>query len=165
MPFAVLLPDVVMSPFEENLATDNLKVMIDRYEQVQRSQILVEPVDQKDIHKYGIASPLNSDFAVNTHQAIEVQGFVEKPSADDAPSNLAIVGRYIFNAKIFDYLETTKPGAGGEIQLTDAIDALIKTQGVEVLPMSGVSFDAGDMQSYFEAFKVFSEHHLSLLGT
>ena len=165
MPFAVLLPDVVMSPFDENLATDNLKVMIDRYEQVQRSQILVEPVDQKDIHKYGIASPLNSDFAVNTHQAIEVQGFVEKPSADDAPSNLAIVGRYIFNAKIFDYLETTKPGAGGEIQLTDAIDALIKTQGVEVLPMSGVSFDAGDMQSYFEAFKVFSEHHLSSLGT
>lgn len=94
-----------------------------------------------------------------------MQGFVEKPSADDAPSNLAIVGRYIFNAKIFDYLETTKPGAGGEIQLTDAIDALIKTQGVEVLPMSGVSFDAGDMQSYFEAFKVFSEHHLSSLGT
>ena len=163
-PFAVLLPDVVMSPFKENLATDNLKVMIERYEQVQRSQILVEPVSEQDIHKYGIASPKSADFEVKTHQAIAVRGFVEKPSAKDAPSNLAIVGRYVFDAKIFDYLETTKPGTGGEIQLTDAIDALINTQGVEVLPMSGVSFDAGDMQSYFKAFERFSRHHLSLMN-
>ena len=67
------------------------------------------------------------------------------------------MGRYVFNNAIFDYLETTKPSVGGEIQLTDAIDALIATQGVDVVSMVGNSFDAGDMTSYMQAFCYFAD--------
>ena len=90
-----------------------------------------------------------------------VAGFVEKPALADATSNLAVVGRYVFSNQIFDYLANTKASVGGEIQLTDAIDALISTQGVQVTTMKGNSFDAGDMQSYMRAFIYFAQQQLS----
>ena len=88
-------------------------------------------------------------------------GFVEKPSLADAPSKLAVVGRYVFSNHIFDYLANTKASVGGEIQLTDAIDALISQYGVNVMTMRGASYDAGDMRSYMQAFIYFAQQQLA----
>ena len=157
--FAVLLPDVILNPFETDYTKENLAFMINEFANAQHSQILVAPVDTKDIHKYGIAKLDQAKIIEKTsqNQVLNVQGFVEKPAADVAPSNLAVVGRYVFNNAIFDYLAKTQPSVGGEIQLTDAIDALISTQGVEVVTMTSNSFDAGDMQSYLDAFCYFAK--------
>ena len=88
-------------------------------------------------------------------------GFVEKPNLAAAPSNLAVVGRYVFSNQIFDYLANTQASVGGEIQLTDAIDALINEYGVNVTTMRGASYDAGDMRSYMQAFIYFAEQQLA----
>lgn len=158
--FAVLLPDVVLNPFESDYNSQNLVFMINEFSKNSHSQILVDPVATADIHKYGIAKLHGESKTLEKtkqNQVFAVQGFVEKPKADVAPSNLAVVGRYVFNNAIFDYLAKTEPSVGGEIQLTDAIDALISTQGVDVVTMVGNSFDAGDMTSYMQAFMYFAD--------
>ncbi|MFZ3076249.1 MAG: sugar phosphate nucleotidyltransferase, partial [Psychrobacter glacincola] len=83
------------------------------------------------------------------------------PNLSDAPSRLAVVGRYVFSHHIFDYLANTKASVGGEIQLTDAIDALINEYGVNVTTMRGDSYDAGDMRSYMQAFIYFAQQQLA----
>lgn len=115
-----------------------------------------------DIDKYGIAKLANAQTIEKSdkNQSLAVTGFVEKPKADVAPSNLAVVGRYVFDNAIFEYLAKTAPSVGGEIQLTDAIDALIGTKGVDVTTMVGESFDAGDMASYMQAFVYFAQRQL-----
>ncbi|WP_193778029.1 UTP--glucose-1-phosphate uridylyltransferase [Psychrobacter sp. FDAARGOS_221] len=166
-PFAVLLPDVVLNPFTTNMSTDNLAFMMKEFEQSQHSQILVSAVADEDVHKYGIAKLKQAEQLQriantdNSNASFAVDGFVEKPSLEQAPSNLAVVGRYVFAPEIFDYLAKTEPSVGGEIQLTDAIDALISTQGVDVTTMLGDSFDAGDMTSYMQAFIYFAQQQLS----
>lgn len=163
-PFAVLLPDVVINPFTTDMDKDNLAYMIQSFEQSKHSQILVSAVADEDVHKYGIAKLKEADqlaqLSDDKNANFAVAGFVEKPQLADAPSNLAVVGRYVFTASIFDYLAETKPSVGGEIQLTDAIDALISTQGVDITTMLGESFDAGDMTSYMKAFIYFAEQQL-----
>ena len=163
-PFAVLLPDVVLNPFTTDMDKDNLAYMIQSFEQSNHSQILVSAVADEDVHKYGIAKLKEADqleqLSDDKNANFAVAGFVEKPQLADAPSNLAVVGRYVFTASIFDYLAETKPSVGGEIQLTDAIDALISTQGVDITTMLGESFDAGDMTSYMKAFIYFAEQQL-----
>ena len=163
-PFAVLLPDVVLNPFTTDMDKDNLAYMIHSFEQSNHSQILVSAVADEDVHKYGIAKLKEADqlaqLSDDKNANFAVAGFVEKPQLADAPSNLAVVGRYVFTASIFDYLAETKPSVGGEIQLTDAIDALISTQGVDITTMLGESFDAGDMTSYMKAFIYFAEQQL-----
>lgn len=158
-PFAVLLPDVILDPFTTNMSKDNLAFMLSEFVKKQHSQILVDPVTRENIDKYGIAKLAQTQtIEKSTHnQSFAVTGFVEKPKPENAPSNLAVVGRYVFNNAIFDYLADTKASVGGEIQLTDAIDALISTQGVEVVSMVGESFDAGDMASYIRAFSYFAK--------
>lgn len=161
-PFAVLLPDVVLNPFTTDFAVDNLAFMLKRFADTGRSQILVDPVADSQVHKYGIAR-LADKLTVQksaSNQVFAVKGFVEKPSLDVAPSNLAVVGRYVFSPRIFDYLAKTAPSVGGEIQLTDAIDALIGEQGMDVVSMVGDSFDAGDMTSYMQAFMYFAQRQL-----
>lgn len=162
-PFAVLLPDVVLDPFVNQYAAKNLAFMLEQFAKTGRSQILVDPVAAKDIDKYGIAKLQTQQNIIKSdnNQTFAVQGFVEKPSADVAPSNLAVVGRYVFDNAIFDYLAKTAPSVGGEIQLTDAIDALIGSQGVDVVTMTGNSFDAGDMHSYMKAFMYFAQKQLN----
>ena len=163
-PFAVLLPDVVLNPFTTDMDKDNLAYMIQSFEQSKHSQILVSAVADEDVHKYGIAKLKEADqlaqLSDDKNANFAVAGFVEKPQLADAPSNLAVVGRYVFTASIFDCLAETKPSVGGEIQLTDAIDALISTQGVDITTMLGESFDAGDMTSYMKAFIYFAEQQL-----
>ncbi len=161
--FAVLLPDVVLDPFTGDMAADNLAFMIDAFAEDNHSQILVDKVADEDVHKYGIAK-LNEAFSeddeANINASFKVEGFVEKPNLADAPSKLAVVGRYVFSNHIFDYLANTKASVGGEIQLTDAIDALISEYGVNVTTMRGDSYDAGDMRSYMQAFIYFAEQQL-----
>ncbi len=166
--FAVLLPDVVLDPFTTDMSADNLAFMLDAFATDSHSQILVDKVADEDIHKYGIAQ-LNEEFnkssgigdKTDTNVSFKVAGFVEKPNLADAPSNLAVVGRYVFSNQIFDYLANTTASVGGEIQLTDAIDALISEYGVNVTTMRGASYDAGDMRSYMQAFIYFAEQQLA----
>ena len=157
-PFAVLLPDVILNPYNTDYNQQNLAYMLQQFAKQQHSQILVDPVKESDISKYGIAKLASTQMVAKSeqNQSFAVMGFVEKPKAEDAPSNLAVVGRYVFNNAIFDYLANTQPSVGGEIQLTDAIDALISTQGVDVVSMVGNSFDAGDMNSYLQAVGYFA---------
>ena len=166
--FAVLLPDVVLDPFNGDMAADNLAFMIDAFAKDNHSQILVDKVADKDVHKYGIAKlseafsdDSNADNKADKNISFKVAGFVEKPSLADAPSRLAVVGRYVFSHHIFDYLINTKVSVGGEIQLTDAIDALISEYGVNVTTMRGNSYDAGDMRSYMQAFIYFAQQQLA----
>ena len=166
--FAVLLPDVVLDPFTGDMAIDNLAFMIDAFAKDNHSQILVDKVADEEVHKYGIAK-LNEAFSevsreddeADINASFKVAGFVEKPDLADAPSKLAVVGRYVFSNHIFDYLANTKASVGGEIQLTDAIDALISEYGVNVTTMRGDSYDAGDMRSYMQAFIYFAEQQLA----
>ena len=166
--FAVLLPDVVLDPFNGDMSTDNLSFMIAAFAKDSHSQILVDKVADEDVHKYGIAQ-LNEAFSdesdiddeADTNISFKVAGFVEKPNLVDAPSRLAVVGRYVFSHHIFDYLANTKISVGGEIQLTDAIDALISEYGVNVTTMRGDSYDAGDMRSYLQAFIYFAQQQLA----
>ena len=166
--FAVLLPDVVLDPFTGDMATENLAFMIDAFAKDGHSQILVDEVADEDVHKYGIAK-LHEAFSdvsriddqADSNASFKVAGFVEKPNLADAPSKLAVVGRYVFSNHIFDYLANTKASVGGEIQLTDAIDALISEYGVNVTTMRGDSYDAGDMRSYMQAFIYFAKQQLA----
>lgn len=161
--FAVLLPDVVLDPFNTDLHIDNLAFMLNEFTNNGHSQILVEKVADQDVSKYGIAKLSNDvDFieSADVNASFKVAGFVEKPSLAEAPSRLAVVGRYVFSNQIFDYLTNTTASVGGEIQLTDAIDALISQQGVEVTTMLGDSYDAGDMRSYMQAFIYFAQQQL-----
>ena len=166
--FAVLLPDVVLDPFTTDMTADNLAFMIEFFAKDKHSQILVDTVADEDVHKYGIAQLSESDNSAgavdnkaDTNTSFKVAGFVEKPSLADAPSKLAVVGRYVFSNHIFDYLANTKASVGGEIQLTDAIDALISEYGVNVTTMRGASYDAGDMRSYMQAFIYFAQQQLA----
>src|SRR5699024_11172857 len=115
-PFAVLLPDVVLNPFTTDMDKDNLAYMIQSFEQRNHSQILVSAVADEDVHKYGIAKLKEADqleqLSDDKNANFAVAGFVEKPQLADAPSNLAVVGRYVFTASIFDYLAETKPSVG-----------------------------------------------------
>jgi len=166
--FAVLLPDVVLDPFTTDMTADNLAFMIESFAKDKHSQILVDTVADEDVHKYGIAQLSESDNGASAvdnkadaNTSFKVAGFVEKPSLEDAPSKLAVVGRYVFSNHIFDYLANTKASVGGEIQLTDAIDALISQYGVNVTTMRGASYDAGDMRSYMQAFIYFAQQQLA----
>lgn len=165
--FAVLLPDVVLDPFANDMYKDNLAFMLTAFANNDHSQILVDKVADSEVHKYGIAKLSDSSNNVSdinktdVNASFQVAGFVEKPSLADAPSRLAVVGRYVFSNKIFDYLANTTASVGGEIQLTDAIDALISQHGVDVTTMVGDSYDAGDMRSYMQAFVYFAQQQLA----
>lgn len=141
-PIAVLLgDDLVKAPVA---ATRQLCQV---YDATGCSVVGVQPVAQEAIHKYGIVAPKGPDRG----QAMALAGLVEKPSADKAPSNLAILGRYVLTPGIFDALRHTLPGKGGEIQLTDALSALLKTEDVYACSFVGRRYDVGDQQGFIEA--------------
>jgi len=110
------------------------------------SVIAVEPVDLKDTSKYGIVA----GRSIND-RLMRIESIVEKPQPEVAPSNLAVVGRYVLDTRIFDLLERTSPGAGGEIQLTDAIAALLAEQAVHAYRFDGVRYDCGTKFGYVHA--------------
>ncbi|URQ99029.1 UTP--glucose-1-phosphate uridylyltransferase GalU [Pseudoalteromonas sp. SCSIO 43095] len=158
--FVVVLPDVILDAYTANQKTENLAAMIKRFNQTQASQIMLEPVAQEDVSKYGIADINGVELTPGESAAINAM--VEKPDVDVAPSNLAIVGRYVLSKNIWPLLAKTHVGAGGEIQLTDAIDALIAQETVEAFHMSGRSHDCGDKLGYLKAIVEYSMRHESL---
>jgi len=147
--FIVLLPDVILDAYTADQKTENLAAMIKRFNETKASQIMLEPVAQEDVSKYGIAD-INGVQLTPGNSAV-IKTMVEKPDVDKAPSNLAVVGRYVLSKNIWPLLAKTPVGAGGEIQLTDSIDALMTQETVEAFHMSGRSHDCGDKLGYLKA--------------
>ncbi|CUY79514.1 UTP--glucose-1-phosphate uridylyltransferase [Serratia marcescens] len=157
--FVVVLPDVLLDDTTCNPLRDNLAKMISRFEQTAVSQIMVEPVPEQDVSKYGVVDC--GGVELNAGESAAMSAIVEKPERDVAPSNLAVVGRYVLSADIWPLLEKTPPGAGNEIQLTDAIAMLMQRQKVEAFHMSGKSHDCGDKLGYMKAFVQYGVRHAS----
>jgi len=145
-PFAVLLADVIIPG--PNPAT---RQIIDVYEETGIAAIAVESVPRDKIHLYGVVDGQAEVHAKWKKGLLRVRDLVEKPPAEKAPSNLAVTGRYVLPPEIFDYLERIPPGAGGEIQLTDALRLLAKEQGLYAYTYEGQSFDAGDKLGFLKA--------------
>lgn len=149
-PFAVVLPDVILDAYTADQKTENLAAMMARYKTSFASQIMVAPVPDDEVNKYGIADCNGVDIVPG--DSAKISAMVEKPQVGEAPSNLAVVGRYVLSEKIWPLLAKTPVGAGDEIQLTDAIDMLIEQDTVEAFNMTGKSHDCGDKLNYMAAF-------------
>ena len=145
-PFVVLLGDVLIPG--KNPAT---KQLIDVYKATGTGVIAVEEVARERTQLYGIIDAQPAPLAPFGERLLRIRDLVEKPKPADAPSNLAITGRYLLPPAIFDCLERTKPGAGNEIQLTDAMRILAKEQGLWALIYEGISYDAGDKLGFLKA--------------
>ncbi len=150
-PFAVMLPDMLMMAKPSCLAQMN-----GAYEKVGGNIIAVEPTDTPE--QYGIIDPESSP---DGHQGrlLKMKGMVEKPKREDAPSNLFISGRYILQPEIFDLLASQQAGAGGEIQLTDAMARLMTMQAFHALEYEGRTYDCGDKLGYLRAIAAFALAH------
>lgn len=143
-PFAILLGDDIVVNKNGKTATQQL---VEAYEQYGGSVVGVQKVADSQVHKYGVVDPSEN---INERCA-SVKGFVEKPKKEEAPSNFAILGRYVLTPEIFDLLETQEAGKGNEIQLTDAIDRLTKQQKVFAYNFEGVRYDVGDKAGFLKA--------------
>ena len=145
-PFAVILPDdIIYSP------VSCLKQMVSIYDRYQSSIIGVQKVNENEVNRYGIVKGVKIDDRV-----YKVDGLVEKPPIGKAPSNIAIVGRYIMTPEIFDILESTAPGALGEIQLTDGLLRLMEKQKMHAYIFDGKRYDIGSKLGYLEAIVDFA---------
>ncbi|MBP2632087.1 MAG: gtaB [Firmicutes bacterium] len=140
-PFAVMLGDDIV-----DAKVPCLRQLMDVYRDYKGSVLGVQEVSKAKVSSYGIVNP--KPIKQNVWQALDL---IEKPSPEEAPSQLAVLGRYILEPKIFELLEKTKPGRGNEIQLTDAICQLAAIQKVYAYNFSGRRYDIGDKQGYLEA--------------
>ncbi len=151
-PFAVLLADDLMDtdPGIKSVTAQ----MVDVYNQERASVLAVQEVPRQDTKQYGIVSstPWNTTCE-------RITGIVEKPEPEKAPTNLAVVGRYILTPQIFDHLESVKPGSGGEIQLTDGIASLLKDQPAFAYRYSGHRYDCGSKMGYLRATLALGQKH------
>ena len=141
-PFAVLLGDDIVY----NEGRPCLKQLIDCYNEYKTSILGVQTVNPQDVNKYGIVDGLHIEDRV-----YKVKGLVEKPSIEEAPTNVAILGRYIITPQIFKILEETKPGKGGEIQLTDALLKLMEEEAMYAYDFEGTRYDVGDKLGFLKA--------------
>ena len=147
-PFAVLLGDDVVV---NNDAKPALKQLIDAYVYKEASVVGVQTVEHGEIDKYGIVSPSNSYQRECGGRLVKLNDMVEKPNVDEAPSDMAVLGRYVLTPKIFELLENQEKGAGGEIQLTDAIKRLMDIQAVYAYDFEGIRYDVGDKFGFIKA--------------
>ena len=154
--FAVLLPDVLV---KDSAVENDLSLMINRFNASKSAQIMVEAVPDELVDQYGIVDVATSPAE---GESIVMQGIVEKPAVGTAPSNLSVVGRYVLPAEIMQLLEKTPRGAGNEIQLTDAIAMLQKTETVEAYRMKGQTFDCGSKIGYLKAVLHYGIEHPKL---
>lgn len=154
-PFAVLLGDDIVYNDERPC----IGQLIDVYNKYGKSVLGVQTVLPENIHKYGC-------IAGNTveERVYSVNDMVEKPKREEAPSNVAVLGRYIITPEIFEHIKNTKPGAGGEIQLTDALRSLAKEQGMYAYDFEGRRYDVGDKQGYLEATVEYALRRSDLRG-
>lgn len=143
-PFAVLLGDEVMV---QNAGEPTVtQLLVDGFHRSRISTIAVMPVGDADVSKYGIA-----DLGKNEGDEYEVKGLIEKPQPTETTSRWALPGRYVFDAKIFQFLESTKPGKNGEIQLTDAMAQMLAEFGMKAIPVRSRRYDAGDPLGFLKA--------------
>jgi UTP--glucose-1-phosphate uridylyltransferase len=156
-PFAVLLPDVIIDEASCDLSKDNLAAMVNLFDETQVGQIMVEGVPHHLVNQYGIADVNGHDLQPGESEPLVE--LVEKPAVDEAPSNLAVVGRYVLPAAIWPLLAKTPAGAGDEIQLTDAIAMLMKQETVNAYYMERKSHDCGNKQGYMRANVEYALRH------
>lgn len=140
-PFAVLLGDDVVDS-----ETPCLKQLMDCYKEYKTSILGVQTVAKEDVNKYGIVDGIHIEDRV-----YKVKKLVEKPNVEEAPSNVAILGRYIITPQIFDIIKNTPPGKGGEIQLTDALQTLIENEAMYAYDFEGRRYDVGDKLGFLQA--------------
>jgi UTP--glucose-1-phosphate uridylyltransferase len=154
-PFAVILPD-------DLVVGDNpcIGEMIEVFEKTGKSVILTEEVPEEKVSSYGVVDPENG----SDERSFPLKGIIEKPQKEDAPSNHAVIGRYVLKPEIFEYLEHTKPGAGNEIQLTDGILELIKNDGMYAYKLADQRFDTGDKLGFLKATVWMALRHEKLNG-
>lgn len=149
-PFAVLLGDDIVYNDEKPC----LKQLTEVYEEKGCSVVGVQTVDPSQVDKYGIIAGDKID-----DRTYKLTDMVEKPAVDEAPSNAAILGRYILTPEVFGHLENTKPGKGGEIQLTDALHSLLKEQGIYAYDFEGTRYDTGDKLGFLKATVEYALRH------
>ncbi|MCF6292392.1 MAG: UTP--glucose-1-phosphate uridylyltransferase, partial [Robiginitomaculum sp.] len=145
-PFAVLLPDVLIKA-----DTSCLAQMVEVYDKNGGNIIAVDEIPAEDVSKYGIIDPVSQDGDI-----YKMRAMIEKPDISSAPSNLKITGRYILQPEIFELLENQQAGAGGEIQLTDAMATMMQAQEFYALQYQGVDFDCGNKLGYLRAIAHFA---------
>lgn len=151
-PFVVLLPDEMLDPCANFLGD-----MVREYEQLQSSTIAVAQVPHESIQSYGAIEPEGA-----TGDTVRVKSMVEKPHPDEAPSDLAIIGRYVLDPEVMEILESVQPGAGGEIQLTDALAVLAGQDKLYAKIHRGRRWDAGTKHGYLEATAALAMEHPEL---
>jgi len=154
-PFAVVLADDLIDGGKQSC----LQQMMTIFEQTQASVIAVEKIASADSKKYGVV-----DVESTVSPVAKICGIIEKPEPAVAPSNLGVVGRYILTPAIFDMLENTARGSGGEIQLTDAIAMLLKKESVMTLQFQGKRYDCGSKLGYLEATIAYALKHPEIAG-
>ena len=140
-PFAVLLGDDIVDSNKPCL-----KQLIDEYSEKGATVLGVQKIEKNNVNKYGIVDGIEIESGVH-----KVNTLVEKPKVEESPSNVAILGRYIISPSIFEILENTKPGAGGEIQLTDALKELAKIEDMIAYEFEGKRYDVGDKLGFLQA--------------
>lgn len=155
-PFAVILADDLIDGGDRSC----LSQMVEQYERYSSSVLGVEQVAEDETHKYGIVDSVPLEKSVH-----RIDGIIEKPSPEEAPSTLAVVGRYILTPDIFDMLKKTERGAGSEIQLTDAIAMLLKKKQVLAYEFNGTRYDCGSKLGYLQATVEYALKHNELKGT
>lgn len=146
-PFAVLLADDVMQLGYHAC----LKSMLEIYDQTKYSVLGVETIPKENVDKYGIVSLSKNPCLPN-----QIESIIEKPTIENAPSNLAVIGRYILTPAIFQMLEQTEVGVGGEIQLTDALAQLLSKESITICPLKGRRYDCGSPMGFLQAAIDFS---------
>ncbi|GAB7537474.1 UTP--glucose-1-phosphate uridylyltransferase GalU [Burkholderia sp. 22PA0099] len=148
-PFAVILADDLLDG-----QPPVMKQMVDTFDHYHSSIIGVEEIPPSETRSYGIVDGKEWEDSI-----IKLSGIIEKPAPEDAPSNLGVVGRYILKPRIFEHLRSIKPGAGGELQLTDAIEALLADEQVLAYKYQGTRFDCGSKLGYLKATVEFALRH------
>ena len=146
-PFAVLLGDDVVVNDKKPAS----RQLIDAYIQKEASVVGVQTVEHKDVNKYGIVRPSKSHIVECAGRLVKLSDMIEKPPINEAPSDLAVLGRYVLTPKIFELLETQSKGTGNEIQLTDAIKRLMDIQAVYAYDFEGIRYDVGDKFGFIKA--------------
>ncbi|MDA9593169.1 UTP--glucose-1-phosphate uridylyltransferase [Porticoccaceae bacterium] len=147
--FAVLLPDVLVLDHESRDSNYSFTQLVKAWDETGVGQVMVQRVNPGVVDSYGIANL--GDVALQPFKSVALKGLVEKPSPDQAPSNLAVLGRYVLPSKTLDLLENTVAGVGGEIQLTDALVKLLDTDGLNALETDAEIHDCGNKQGFLSA--------------
>ena len=148
-PFAVLLPDVLVLDQELRDKNYSFARLVKAWDETGAGQVMVERVNSEVVESYGIADL--GDLMLEPFKSVALKGLVEKPSPDHAPSNLAVLGRYVLPSTVLELLESTATGVGGEIQLTDALDELLKLEGLNALETDAEIHDCGNKQGFLGA--------------